>query len=539
MRTQGEIEGLTLTSEKAFADLEMRIMEDVVARLKANGASTATADWEISRLQQLGISERNINKWIAEALGVGQKEADRILSDEIYKEYNQHARAYKISGSKQIPFAENSELQSLIKAVTQQTHGTFQNITKSLGFATKGALGKIHVQQLRQFYTQTLDAAMMDIASGAFSYNTVLERTINTMTKSGLRSVDYATGHSNRIEVAVRRALMTGYGQIQRYNAEQVASELGTDYFEVSAHGGARPSHAEWQGKVYSRAELYSVCELDTATGLCGINCYHSYGPFIPGVSVRRYSDDDLDQIRKEDARQREYGGKSYNKYEALQHQRRLETTLRKYRRDVHLLEKGGADPDTILNKKIKYQLTYGQYKNFSQAMALPMQRGRIYQDGLKVSTYAKSIKIKVYDLHFKEKGSSKVYESLIKKARTETEKYYQVTGLHSDGHIFAERDAKGAILNTLSPKQLAKKIKSDYLFQNKPVKIYSCNAGAKDATAAQDLANALGVEVKAPTSEIALLGNGKFQVFQWTQSGKVKRVKAGEDWKIFKPKRN
>lgn len=170
MRTQGEIEGLTLTSEKAFFDLEMRIMEDVVERLKINGASTATTDWEIARLQQLGISERNVQKWVAEALSVGQKEADRILSDEVYQEYNQHARAYKISGAKQTPFAENTELQNLIRAVTQQTHGTFQNITQSLGFATKGALGKIHMQQLQQFYTQTLDAAMMDIASGAFSY---------------------------------------------------------------------------------------------------------------------------------------------------------------------------------------------------------------------------------------------------------------------------------------------------------------------------------------------------------------------------------
>ena len=392
MRAQGEVEGLTLTSEKAFADLEMRIMEDVVERIKVNGASTATADWEISRLAQLGISERNIHKWVAEALGVGQKEADRILSGEVYEDYNKHARAYKLSGLKQTPFAENAELQNLIRAVTQQTHGTFENITRSLGFATKGPLGKVNVQRLQQFYTQTLDSAMMDIVSGAFSYNTVLERTIDAMTRSGLRSVDYATGHSNRIEVAVRRALMTGYSQIQRYNAEQVADELGTDCFEISAHGGARPSHAEWQGRVYSRAELYSVCGLDTATGLLGINCYHSYDPFIPGISVRRYSDDDLDHIRKEDAKLREYGGKTYNKYEALQHQRKLETTLRKYRRDVHLLEKGGADPDTILNKKIKYQVTYGQYKHFSKAMELPMQRARIYQDGLKVSTYVKRV---------------------------------------------------------------------------------------------------------------------------------------------------
>ena len=185
-----------------------------------------------------------------------------------------------------------------------------------------------------------------------------------------------------------------------------------------------------------------------------------------------------------------------------------------------------------------QHQVTYGQYKNFSRAMELPMQRGRIYQDGLKVSTYAKNIKIKVYDLHFKEKGSSKAYESLIKKAQTETEKYYQITGLHSDGHIFAERDAKGAILNALSSKQLAQKIKSDYLFQNKPVKIYSCNAGAKDATAAQKLANELGVEVKAPTEDIVLFKNGKFKIVKTrNKKGKMETFyDEGKGWKVFKP---
>lgn len=187
-----------------------------------------------------------------------------------------------------------------------------------------------------------------------------------------------------------------------------------------------------------------------------------------------------------------------------------------------------------------QHQVTYGQYKNFSQAMALPMQRGRIYQDGLKVSTYAKNIKIKVYDLHFKEKGSSKVYESLLKKARTETEKYYQVTGLHSDGYIFAERDAKGAILNTLSPKQLAQKIKSDYLFQNKPVKIYSCNAGAKDATAAQKLANELGVEVKAPTDDIILFSDGQFRIVKSrNEKGELAEIhNVGKGWQTFKPEK-
>ena len=230
---------------------------------------------------------------------------------------------------------------------------------------------------------------MMDIESGAFSYNTVLERTINTMTNSGLRYIDYASGVSSRIEVAVRRALMTGYGQVQRYMSDQIADELGTEYFEVSAHSGARPEHEEWQGGVYIKDELYSICGLDDALGLCGINCYHSYDPFFPGISKRRYTDEQLEALKAEDAKEIEFNGKKYNKYQALQEQRKMERQMRKYRQDIDLLKKGEADAETIEAKQIKYQTKFSQYKAFSDRMELPMQRDRIYNDGLKVKSIA------------------------------------------------------------------------------------------------------------------------------------------------------
>lgn len=178
---------------------------------------------------------------------------------------------------------------------------------------------------------------------------------------------------------------MTGFGQVQRFMSEQIASELGTEYFEVSAHGGARPEHAEWQGGIYTKDELETICGLGDPLGLCGINCYHSYDPFIPGVSVRRYSDEDLERLRQEDAEEHEWNGKSYNKYEALQEQRHMERQMRKYRRDAELLEQGGADDELIENKRIKYQTKFSQYKAFSKTMGLPMQRDRIYNDGLSV----------------------------------------------------------------------------------------------------------------------------------------------------------
>lgn len=231
---------------------------------------------------------------------------------------------------------------------------------------------------------------MNDIASGAFDYNTVLNRTIQTMTNSGLRTIDYGSGWSNRVEVAGRRAVMTGFNQLQAKTNEQVAKDLKTDYFEVSWHGGARPEHQAWQGRVYSKKQLVSICGLGSVTGLCGANCYHQYNAFIPGVSVRTYTDKQLDQMNAAENQPKEYNGKEYTAYEALQQQRKMETLMRKQRQDIKLLGEGGADEDTILAAKSRYRSSMVQYADFSEKMELPQQKDRVYRDGLTRKTVAK-----------------------------------------------------------------------------------------------------------------------------------------------------
>lgn len=231
---------------------------------------------------------------------------------------------------------------------------------------------------------------MNDIASGAFDYNTVLNRTIQTMTNSGLRTIDYGSGWSNRVEVADRRAVMTGFNQLQAKTNEQVAKDLKTDYFEVSWHGGARPEHQAWQGRVYSKKQLVSICGLGSETGLCGANCYHQYNAFIPGVSVRTYTDKQLDQMNAAENQPKEYNGKEYTAYEALQQQRKMETLMRKQRQDIKLLGEGGADEDTILAAKSRYRSSMVQYADFSEKMELPQQKDRVYRDGLTRKTVAK-----------------------------------------------------------------------------------------------------------------------------------------------------
>lgn len=382
--TQGEIEQLTVKTENIFSELEVRIMSDIVRRIKENGVSTASADWQISRLQQLGMSEKQIRTWIQKALEASDKEMDHIFSDEAYREYYGHARAYKLADLQQIPFEQNTFLQQLLEVTKQRLKSEYRNIAGSMGFAIRDpATGKIRSAPLMEYYRSTLDNAVMDIHSGAFDYNTVLRRTINQMTASGIRYIEYDSGHRDRVNVAVRRAVLTGFRQVQGKLNEQVAADLNTDQYEVSYHVGARPTHQSWQGKVWSMQQLKEVCGLGEITGLCGINCYHTYRVFSPGY-VRTYTDKQLAEMVKEENTPKEYNGKQYATYEALQQQRKMERGMRAQRQRIKLLEEGGADEQEIILAKAKYQGQMQTYKDFSEKMGLPEQKARIMQDGLR-----------------------------------------------------------------------------------------------------------------------------------------------------------
>ena len=382
MMTQGDIEKLTITMEKAAAKLEQDIMLDIVRRIKANEGMTSTAEYQIQRLRQLGLADQYIREEIQTYLKASAEEMDRIFRDVPESEYNKFGSLYQQMGMEQTPFGNHTAIQAVIAATMTQTDSTFKNISQSLGFTVQKG-GKTEVLPVAEYYQQTLDNAILGIATGAFDYNSALKRAVKEMTRSGLRTVDYASGRSYRIESATRTALMTGFSQITRYMNEQTAAELGTDDYEVSYHIGARPTHQWWQGRVYSYQELIYTCGLGTVTGLCGINCYHWYEPFIKGVSVRNYTDEQLDAMIREENRPKSYQGKEYTTYTALQRQRKLELQMRTQRQDIALLKEGEASALDILAAQSRYRYTMNEYVAFSNAMKLPQQMERVYMDGL------------------------------------------------------------------------------------------------------------------------------------------------------------
>ncbi len=383
MLTPNELEAISMMLNKPMRELEMRIMEDIVRRIKINGEITRAADWQVTRLSQLGMSRQEIQTAIQEALGFTAEEMAELYRSAVESGYVRSEELYNAVGKELVPFAENYGLQQLISSVSEQTLGTLQNITQSLGFAVRQPDGSLKFEGLADYYQKTLDSAMLDIASGAFDYNTVLRRTVKEMTSSGLRSVDYATGWSNRADVAARRSVMTGISQLTAKINDDNARELDTDWFEVTLHSGARPSHQIWQGKWYTRRQLEEICGLGKVDGLCGANCYHDYYPVIPGISEPAYTKEELAEMNAAENVPVEYGGRTYTKYEAQQRQRRIETAMRAQRQEISLLQAGGADEDDIINARARYRAASHEYAQFSQAMGIPQQRERVTVDGL------------------------------------------------------------------------------------------------------------------------------------------------------------
>lgn len=368
--------------EEQFRDLENRIMSDVIRRIRKTGEITSTADWQINRLRELGYSSEDIEKFIMETLNATWPEMFELYDKVVDWEYVRNKKIYEQINAEFIPYDDNEQLKQWVEAVKQQTATTLQNFTRTMGLVEQ-INGQLTYLPLTDFYRKTLDAAIMDITSGAFDYNSTLRKVVNTLTRSGIRTIDYTSRYSSRLPVAARRAVMTGItqltGQINEYNADK----LGTEYFEVEWHANARPSHRVWQGKVWTKDQLVSVCGLGTVTGLCGANCYHTYYPFFPGISERNWTDEWLREKSAAEDKIKTFQGKGYTAYEATQKQRQMETSMRAQRQKVRLLEQGGANKTDITIAKARYQGQLNEYREFSDAMRFEPQMERVYIDGL------------------------------------------------------------------------------------------------------------------------------------------------------------
>lgn len=384
--TPQEMEKLPKPLEKTISKLELEVMGEVVDRIKKAYEIAPVGEHMLDRLTVLDRSSSSIKKLLKEKLEQANIDIDKIYDKAVEADYITHKDLFTKAGKEYTAYEDNEWLKQLVNATREQTKEElkpFENITRTTGFKI-AQNGKLVFTPLSDYFAKSLDKSLIGIASGAYTYSQAIGSVIDEMTNSGLRVVNYASGHTDRVEVAVRRALMTGVAQMTNQINESNAKKLNTDYFEVDWHPGARnkgigiENHQAWQGKVYSRQEMVTVCGEGDILGFAGINCYHIKWPFIKGISKRKYTDEWLEEQNKKENTPKEFNGKEYTVYDALQYQRKLERTIRKLKQDVILLSRAEVDKDVPIAKQSKLQSVKALYTEFSKAMGLPQQLERL-----------------------------------------------------------------------------------------------------------------------------------------------------------------
>ena len=356
---------------------------EICSRLKLRDELNEVTVQDIKALRSHGIDLKEIEKAIRKTSGISEAKLNALLDDVVERNQKYYTEL--------IDLAHITQPETLVSvedtwAIYEQTKQTLRNITRSMGFLVDA--GRTMLPPAKA-YQHALDAAEMMIQSGAVSYNEAIKRSVKELADSGLRTVNYESGHRDNIDVAVRRAVMTGVSQLCSKYTDQAAEYLETPYYEVSAHAGARDkpgpspwsSHKDWQGKVYSTRSddiypnIYEVCGLGAVDGLEGVNCRHRRNVWVEGVSERTYTEEQLEHI--DDGLGCTFDGKTYTAYEATQEQRKVERTIRKLKREKAAYKAAGLhEEEQAVN--IRLRRLNAKYKAFSAAAGLPEQRERM-----------------------------------------------------------------------------------------------------------------------------------------------------------------
>lgn len=326
MITPKQFDELPRNVQKLYEELEDEIISDMARRIVKTNMATETAQWQLIRLQTVGSERDYIISLLAERSGKSEEEIIKLFNEAAVTAYEADSKIYKMAGFNPIPLSKNIQLQRIINAGLRKTNGLFENLTNTTANTAT-----------RQF-ENALDNAYMKVTSGAFDYKTSVREAIRDLSADGIAAIAYPSGHIDHLDVAVRRAVLTGVSQTTGEMQWELADEMGCDLVETTAHNGARPEHAEWQGKVFSRSgtsdkypDFKSKTGYGTGPGLKGWNCRHDFFPYFEDMP-NAYSEEKLEWLNN---REVEYNGKKMTEYEASQRQRAYERRIRATKREL------------------------------------------------------------------------------------------------------------------------------------------------------------------------------------------------------------
>lgn len=376
--------------------MEDEVIADIARRVKKTGRYTETAELMAKSMAEQGYSAEKIQAEVMRMLRADRAyqmavaENTKAYKQEIQDIIDKTVQEAKASGDTLIAEAGNmawnndlsmwqaqgvdlkkpNNMSQLVLAFQKQTRKQLKNLTRTMGFANTvfGTTGILNA------YQREMDLALLKVATGAFSYDQAVNDCIKRLAKSGLRSIDYASGRSYQLDTAARMCVRTGMSQLAGKVMEENLKSTGQDLVITSQHMGSRPEHAVWQNKVFSYSgrnkkypDFVKSTGYGTVTGLKGANCTHDFYPFWEGASI-------IPEDVKE-PKPVKVNGREYTYYQATQQQRKMERDIRAIKREIEAQKAIGGDTAELENE---LRVRKAEYRRFSNAANLKVKNNRL-----------------------------------------------------------------------------------------------------------------------------------------------------------------
>lgn len=383
MLTPEQLQNLPQELTDLYDQLSEFILRDIARRIAKGAKITDTAEYQLYRAKSLGLSTDEIAAKIAEINGSSASEINRLIREAAAQSDEFDRKMLGVDKGAAVPLEENAQLQKLISAQIAETAGKCENLTNTMGFADHDFLGRVYYLSMTDMYRREMDSAHMKVVTGVTDYMTAIRQACNKLAASGVRTIDYESGRSDRIEVAARRTLLTSVAHVTHRISEQNGEELGADGWEMSAHSGSRPSHAVYQGRQYTQEQYERIIK----PLISEPNCRHDVFPIILGVSEPVYTEEELQNI---DQPPFTYEGRTYTAYEASQQMRKMERAMRK-QKDRCIVADAAGDEEAFATASIRLNRQKYIYEDFCKAADSYTEYERTYVTGFNRSIAARS----------------------------------------------------------------------------------------------------------------------------------------------------
>lgn len=362
------------------------ILEIIGNRIKEIGEMTPTQVHQINQMLMYNTDIDRIIQKLAEVSGMNVNDIYSLFEYSAKTNQDFARQFYRARGISYIPYAQNKVLKDQVRAIAEITAREYANIsrTSAIGYTVKDLDGNITFKDISSVYKDIIDKAILNAGQGKTTYQQEMRNAIKQIGQSGLKTIDYESGRSVRLDSAIRQNTLEGLRTLTNQIQEQFGEEFGADGVEVSHHINSAPDHIDTvDGKQFSlngdrvvNGKLYK--DFNTVNNsldrqVSTLNCRHYIFSIVLGVNKPQYTDKQLEEDKKKNKEGFDFEGKHYSNYEGEQLQRLIEIEIRK-QKDVQILAKSSGDKELTLQAQTKITQLTTKYKQLCNISGLPNQ---------------------------------------------------------------------------------------------------------------------------------------------------------------------